>query len=136
MVELLYFCVRELARIHDRLLRLNDSFELFLTDKELHFVVMGLFGMGLLLLIYPLFIALSRKHVLVIAWLYVFTVLVVFSFAIEIGQGFTGTGHMEMDDVISGLAGFMLLFFLFAAVRAVFLLFRKLLFPGREQDPD
>jgi glycopeptide antibiotics resistance protein len=91
---------------------------------------MGLLGMGLLLVIYPLFLALSRNHVLTIAWIYVFTVMVMLSFAIEIGQGITGTGDMDMEDVISGLAGFMLLFFIFAFVRMILIGIKNLLFPG------
>ena len=130
MTKFLYYCVYKLANIHEWLLRLNDTYELYLTDKQLHFVGMGLLGMGLLLVIYPLFILLSRKHVLVIAWLYVFTILVVFSFAIEIGQGITNTGNMDLDDVISGLAGFMLLFMIFAVVRAILLGFRNLITHG------
>ena len=92
---------------------------------------MGLLGMGMLLLVYPLFIALSRHHVLIIAWIYVFTVLVMLSFAIEIGQGITNTGNMDLNDVISGLAGFMLLFFIFAFVRLIILGIWHFLFPGR-----
>jgi glycopeptide antibiotics resistance protein len=95
-------------------------------------VVMGLVGMGLLLVIYPLFLALSKRHVLTIAWIYVFTVMVVLSFAIEIGQGITDTGSMDLEDVISGLAGFMLLFFIFAVVRMIFLGIRSLIFPENE----
>ena len=85
--------------------------------------------MGLLLVIYPLFLILSKHNVLTIAWIYVFTVMVVISFAIEIGQGFTGTGNMDMDDIISGLAGFMLMFFIFAAVRLVLMLIWRFIFP-------
>lgn len=136
MTEVLYMLVLGLARIHDKVLELNDSYELFLTDKQLHFVLMGLLGMGLLLVIYPLFIALSKRHVLTIAWIYVFTVLFVFSFAIEIGQGITGTGNMDLDDVISGLAGFMLLFLIFAALRALILGITHLFFGDRERDRD
>jgi glycopeptide antibiotics resistance protein len=124
--------VRGISRIHDKLLQINDTSALFLTDKQLHFVVMGLVGMGLLLVIYPLFLALSKKHVLTIAWIYVFTVMVVLSFAIEIGQGITNTGNMDLEDVISGLAGFMLLFFIFAVLRLIFLGIRSLFFPDRE----
>lgn len=127
MARLLDLFVRGIARIHNTILALNDSGELFLTDKQLHFVVIGAFGMALLLMIYPLFILLSRKHVLVIAWLYVFTVLVMLSFAIEIGQGLSGTGNMEMRDVISGLAGFMCLFAVFALLRGIFLLINHLI---------
>ena len=121
--------VEGVARIHDKLLQINDSSALFLTDKQLHFVVMGLLGMGLLLVIYPLFLLLSKRHVLTIAWIYVFTVMVMLSFAIEIGQGITDTGNMDLEDVISGLAGFMLLFIIFAILRMIFVGIRNLLFP-------
>lgn len=130
MVRFLYFMVEGVARIHEKLLQINDSSALFLTDKQLHFVVMGLLGMGLLLIIYPLFLALSKHHVLTIAWIYVFTVMVMLSFAIEIGQGITGTGDMDLEDVISGLAGFMLLFLLFALLRMILIGIKNLLFPG------
>ena len=129
MVRFLYFMVEGVARIHDKLLQINDSSALFLTDKQLHFAVMGLLGMGLLLVIYPLFLLLSKRHVLTIAWIYVFTVMVMLSFAIEIGQGITDTGHMDLEDVISGLAGFMLLFIIFAILRMIFIGIRNLLFP-------
>lgn len=129
MVRFLYFMVEGIARIHDKLLQINDSSALFLTDKQLHFAVMGMLGMGLLLVIYPLFLALSKNHVLTIAWIYVFTVMVMLSFAIEIGQGITGTGNMDLEDVISGLAGFMLLFIIFALLRMIFIGIRNLLFP-------
>ena len=127
METLLYYFVRGVARIHDTILALNDSGELFLNDKQLHFVVMGAAGMAFLLHIYPLFILLSKRHVLIIAWLYVFTVLVMLSFAIEIGQGLSGTGNMEMRDIISGLAGFMFLFLIFAFLRLIYLLIRRLI---------
>lgn len=129
MVRFLYFMVEGVARIHDKLLQINDSSALFLTDKQLHFAVMGLLGMGLLLVIYPLFLLLSKRHVLTIAWIYVFTVMVMLSFAIEIGQGITDTGNMDLEDVISGLAGFMLLFIIFAILRMIFIGIRNLLFP-------
>ena len=129
MVRFLYCMVEGVARIHDKLLQINDSSALFLTDKQLHFAVMGLLGMGLLLVIYPLFLLLSKRHVLTIAWIYVFTVMVMLSFAIEIGQGITDTGNMDLEDVISGLAGFMLLFIIFAILRMIFIGIRNLLFP-------
>ena len=128
MVRFLYFMVEGVARIHNKILQINDSSALFLSDKQLHFAIMGLLGMGMLLVIYPLFLALSKNHVLTIAWIYVFTVMVMLSFAIEIGQGITGTGNMDLEDVISGLAGFMLLFIVFALLRMIFIGIRNLLF--------
>lgn len=130
MTRILYYFVNKIALIHDKLLEINDRSEFFLSDKQLHFVVMGLFGIILLMFIYPLFIALSKKHVLTIAWLYVFTIMVVLSFAIEIGQGYTGTGNMEMEDVVIGLIGFMFFFLIFEVIRRLFRLIRHLLHLG------
>ena len=111
----------------------NDSFETVFTDKELHFWVIGIVGMLLLLVIFPLFKLLSKNHVLVIAWLYVFTLMVVLTFAIEIGQGFTHTGTMDFDDIVFGLVGFMVLFLIFAAVRAVVLAIYHLIKPKKKK---
>ena len=121
MADLLYYLVEKMAGIHDALMTLNDSYETMFSDKELHFIVIGVLGMALLFVIFPLFKALSRHHVLVIAWIYVFTVMIVVTFAIEIGQGITNTGNMEMEDIVSGLAGFMFLFIIFAVLRMIVL---------------
>ncbi|MDO5547119.1 MAG: hypothetical protein Q4F79_01385 [Eubacteriales bacterium] len=121
MSEILTLLVEYVAQIHDKILTLNDSYEWMLSDKQLHFVVMGLIGMAILLLVYPLF-QILHNHLIVVAWIYTFTVMVVLTFAIEIGQKITGTGQMEFDDIISGLAGFMAMFLIFAAIRGVFLL--------------
>ena len=56
---------------------------------------------------------------MVITFLYVFTVVLVLTFAIEIGQGYYGTGAMEFDDVVYGVAGFLAFFFVFAVIRGI-----------------
>ena len=119
MTEFLYTLVNLVTRIHNYIMTWNDSCEKVLSDKYLHFIVMGVAGMAILLIIYPLFQILSQNHVLIIAWMYVFTVMVVVTFAIEIGQGITGTGVMDMDDIIWGLGGFMFLFIIFAVIKVV-----------------
>lgn len=121
MSALLEYFVRHMAIWHDRIMRFNDSYEMFLSDKQLHFVIMGLVGIGILLVIYPLFKLLSKNHVVVIAFIYVFTVMTVLTFAVEIGQGFTGSGTMDMDDAVAGMSGFIALFILFIIVRAIIL---------------
>ena len=139
MADLLYYLVAKMAVVHDAIMTWNDSCETVLSDKELHFIVIGILGMALLLVIFPLFKALSKHHVLIIAWIYVFTVMVVVTFAIEIGwQGITHTGNMEMEDIVSGLAGFMFLFIIFAVLRAIVLGIVHLIkgFTGRDDDDD
>lgn len=119
MADFLYVVVKMIAVLHDMIMTWNDSFETVFSDKELHFLVIGFLGMGMLFVIYPLFKFLSENHVLVIAWIYVFTVIIVIVFAIEIGQGITGTGTMDFDDIVAGVAGFMAMFIAFVIVRAV-----------------
>ena len=47
MKELLYGIVELLAKIHSYLLRLNDAYEYNFSDKELHFLVIGILGLFL-----------------------------------------------------------------------------------------
>jgi hypothetical protein len=121
MRELLYFGVEIITRIHDKIMHLNDAFETNFTDKELHFLIIGLLGLGMIFVVYPLFKYLAKKNMeMVISWIYVSTVLVVITFAIEIGQKFTGTGNMEFADIMYGLFGFMVMFLGFCVVRKIY----------------
>ena len=111
MKELLYACVGVVSKIHDKIMQVNNAYETNLSDKDLHFLVFGLLGLAMIFVVYPLFKQLAKKnHVMVIAWIYVFTVMVVITFAIEIGQRITNTGHMEFADIMYGLVGFMVMF--------------------------
>lgn len=119
--EFLYLIVEIIARIHGAILTLNDNFEYDFSDKELHFLVIGVLGMAMIFVIYPLFKWLAKKnHVMVIAWFYVFTVIIVITFAIEIGQKVTHTGAMEFADIAFGIVGFIAMFFVFAVIRAIY----------------
>ena len=118
MKEFLYKIVEYIAKIHSFIMGLNDRYEYNFTDKQLHFLVIGILGMAMIFVVYPLFKWLARKnHVMVIAWIYVFSVIVVITFAIEIGQRVTGTGNMEFADIMYGLVGFMAMFFAFCFLR-------------------
>ena len=121
MKELLYACVGIVAKFHDKIMQLNNTFETNFSDKDMHFLVIGILGMCMLFVIYPLFKYLAKKnHEMVIAWIYVFTVIVVITFAIEIGQRITNTGNMEFADIMYGLVGFMAMFCVFIALRAIY----------------
>ena len=101
--------VRVVTYLHTRILGLNDSYELYLSDKELHFYVVAITGVLLILVLYPLFRYLvKRNKTLYIVWIYVFTFLFAFTLLIEIGQRLTGTGMMDYMDTVAGLVGFLL----------------------------
>lgn len=126
MESILYSFVTLVSRLHNYFLSWNDSIENSFDDKQLHFLIIGAFGVGLVLALHPLFLWLSRtNHTMVITFFYVFTVILVLTFAIEIGQGFYGTGKMEFDDVRSGIKGFLTFFAIFLVIRGVIHLIMK-----------
>lgn len=120
MEGFLYWVVGIISRIHTYIMGLNDRVEYNFTDKELHFIVIAALGIALVLLIQPVFKWLAeRGYTLAITFIYVFTLIVVITFAIEIGQRATGTGHMEFADITYGILGFIFAFLAYAVIRAV-----------------
>ena len=128
MKEFLYMIVGWIAEIHSYLMRFNDSYEYNFSDKELHFIVIGLLGMAFVFIVYPVFKWLAKhNHVMVIAWIYVFTLILVITFAIEIGQKVTNTGAMEFADIVFGVVGFIVMFIIFSIIREIYHLICRLI---------
>ena len=120
MKTFLYAVVEMIAKIHNRLMQLNNAYEYNFSDKELHFLVIGILGMAFIFVVYPVFKWLAkRNHVMVIAWIYVFTLIIVITFAIEIGQKVTHTGNMDFADIVFGIVGFIAMFFAFSVIRGI-----------------
>ena len=135
MKELLYWIVEWIAKIHSHILRLNDAYEYNVTDTELPFLVIGMMGMGFIFVVYPVFKWLAKHdHVMVIAWIYVLTLIIVITFAIEIGQKVTGTGNMEFADIVMGVFGFIVMFLVFSVVRGIYKLIRNLIRGDRKDE--
>ena len=114
------------AQVHATLMHLNDSFELRLDDKALHFIVMAVLGMLLFFVVHFVFKRLARISISVLSFIYVFTVMTVLGFAIEIGQRITGTGNMDFADVVAGLYGVLAFFGVYTVVRLLGLLVSRL----------
>ncbi len=120
MTEFLYAIVSAVARLHTWLMSWNDSIQNSFTDKQLHFLIIGILGLVFVFIIHPIFQWLAKNdHTIVISFIYVFTLILVITFAIEIGQGITGTGVMEFGDIAYGLIGFIAFFAVFALIRAL-----------------
>lgn len=121
MGKFLYKIVELIAEIHTYLLTLNDDYELYFTDKELHFIIIGFLGMAMVLVIYPIFkYLIDNKRYLTLTWIYVFTIIIVITFAIEIGQKVTNTGNMDFGDIVFGVVGFMAMYLAFAFVVGIY----------------
>ncbi len=92
-------------------------------------------GMGFIFVVYPVFKWLAKHdHVMVIAWIYVLTLIIVITFAIEIGQKVTGTGNMEFADIVMGVFGFIVMFLVFSVVRGIYKLIRNLIRGDRKDE--
>lgn len=123
--SILYEVTMIAAQIHESILHLNDNFELALGDKELHFLVMFALGMALFFAVHFVFKRLAKWSITAISFIYVFTVMTVLGFAIEIGQKITGTGEMDFRDIVAGLYGVLLFFAIYTVYRvAVMLILR------------
>lgn len=126
MGRVLYFLVELVARIHSYLLGLNDAYEYNFSDKQLHFLIIGALGMAMIFVVHPIFKWLARNgHVMVISWIYVFTLILVITFAIEIGQRITQTGNMEFADIMFGVLGFISMFLVFSVMRGIYHVIRR-----------
>lgn len=105
MRQCLYWLIERMGEIHDRILHWNDSCELYLSDKELHFWVMGVLG----LLVYGAARAgirwLAHRSPGALGWGYSLTAMLAVTLAIEIAQKATGTGSMEYMDIAMGMWG-------------------------------
>ena len=135
MTELLYGLIYFVAEIHDWIMTWNDGAAYMYSDKTLHFFVMGVTGMGILLISFALFKALGKRgHFLTIAFIYAFTLIVVITFSVEIGQWLSGTGQMEFEDVQAGISGFLYMFVIFAVVRALIVGLFRFVRGRREED--
>ena len=129
--------VRVVTYLHTRILGLNDSYELYLSDKELHFYVVAITGVLLILVLYPLFRYLvKRNKTLYIVWIYVFTFLLAFTLLIEIGQRLTGTGMMDYMDTVAGLVGFMLASFGVFVIRWIYMFIKWVIRKFRDNNED
>ncbi len=117
----LYELVVFIARVHDRLWVYNKMLPSPFSDKEMHFIVTAVFGLLLFLLLLPLFRLLTKLgRSGLMAWLFTLMSLFFISFAIEIGQQVTGTGSLELEDIVYGLVGF---FAVSAGVGLLYLLY-------------
>ena len=132
--SILYEGTMIVAQIHESLMHLNDNFELYFGDKDMHFIVMAVLGMILFFMVHFVFKRLAKWSITAISFIYVFTVMTVLGLAIEIGQKITGTGDMDLRDVVAGLYGVLAFFAVYTVYRLIVLLVRHLMRGRKKAD--
>jgi hypothetical protein len=94
--------------VHDFLLNISSSIGLKLTDKELHFYVLGILGILIILVTHAIFKIFAKWSIYAISFVHTFTLLSIIVLVIEIEQKATGRGNMELGDIVFGLKGFFI----------------------------
>ncbi|SDM24224.1 hypothetical protein [Sediminibacillus halophilus] len=119
MKEVILLLADIVNRIHDALI---ERFGLTMTDKQLHFWVIGIIGIFAFFIVYFFFklIASMKWSITILSFIYTFTMMVVLVFAIELQQALTG-GDMEFADAVVGLWGFLVFFFIYVVIALIIL---------------
>ena len=125
MVKILKLVVAIINELHDFLTTFFDSFGVQFTDKELHFIIIGIVGMVIYLVVNALFKAMAKYSISLLSFIYTVTVLVVIVFGIEIMQKITKHGNMEFADITAGLWGFAAFFATYLVIYGLVTLIKK-----------
>ena len=128
LIIILKYIASIINYIHDHLTIFFKLIHLNLNDKQMHFIVIGVVGLIIFLIVNRLFKFLARHSIEAISFVYTFTVLVVVVFAIEIEQKITGRGNMEFQDIANGLWGFIVSFFIYILLRTTVRIIKKAIF--------
>ena len=128
--KILNLLIRFINFFHDFFLSLNDNLGIGFSDKQLHFIFIGVIGLFLLIVIYPIFNWLAKnKSIMSITWIYVLTIMIVFTLAIEVGQKISGGGDMDSKDIAAGLLGYFI-------ISAVYIVGRKIYLTIKDNNKD
>jgi type IV secretory pathway TrbD component len=113
--------------LHDVIIAVTGRLGFHMSDKDLHFWLVGGLGLVLFIIADKVFKWAAKWNISVVSFIYTFTVLVVLVFALEIEQGITGRGNMEFKDIVAGLWGFIAIFSVFLLIRIIVFGFTRLL---------
>ncbi|MCA1065860.1 hypothetical protein LCL98_20765 [Rossellomorea aquimaris] len=128
MKEGIMLIVELINNLHDLLIVMASDLGFTLTDKDLHFWIMGFIGIAVFFFVYGVSKILSKLPfgITALAFFYTLTFMFVLVFAIEIQQAITNRGHMEFIDAVIGLWGYIVFFFIYIGIAAVVLLAKYL----------
>ncbi|MFQ3545439.1 hypothetical protein Q7A53_15250 [Halobacillus rhizosphaerae] len=107
MKEVIILLADIVNAFHDFLIQFASSMGWDLTDKDLHFWVIGILGIIGLLVVEVVFHALAKWSISAISFLFTLSMVLVFVFAVEIQQKITHRGNMEFQDAAVSVLGFL-----------------------------
>ncbi|MCR6514807.1 MAG: hypothetical protein ACRDCB_02890 [Clostridium sp.] len=119
MVEIIKDLVNIMNSIHDKTIHYLSSMGYNFTDKELHFIFIGVIGIFIFAFAQVLFRVLAKYSITAVSFIYTFTILIFITVSIEIQQKLTGAGNMEFGDVFWGLYGFIFVFVIYLIIKLI-----------------
>ncbi|MCP3031503.1 hypothetical protein LF817_09095 [Halobacillus sp. A1] len=120
MREVILLLAEVVNTFHEIIWEISDRLGLGLTDKELHFWVIGILGVIGLLFVDLIFHAISKWSITAISFLFTFAMVLVFVFAVEIQQRITGAGNMEFADAAYSILGFFAFCAAYLVIKGIF----------------
>ena len=119
MRDIIMLLAEIVNKIHDLVLQLIGP---GMTDKELHFWIIGIIGIVAFFFVYFFFkwIEKWKWSTTIFSFIYTFTIMIVLVFAIELQQAVTNRGNMEFADAAVGLWGFLVFFLVYTAAALLF----------------
>lgn len=127
MKEFIKLIADMMNEFHDMFIFFVTVLGVEMTDKQMHFWIIGIFGLIFFFLTHLLFQKIAKFNIAILSFIYTFTVLIVLVFAIEIQQKITNRGNMEFEDVVQGLWGFLVLFTIYVFIHLLYMGIKKFL---------
>jgi hypothetical protein len=126
MKEGITLIVEIINNLHDMFIVLASDLGFTLTDKDLHFWIMGIIGITVFFFVYFVSKILSKLKfgITALAFFYTLTFMFVLVFAIEIQQAITNRGQMEFIDAIVGLWGYIVFFLIYIGFAVVIIVIK------------
>jgi hypothetical protein len=127
MKEVIKILAEVVNQLHDMIMHAFSRMGFQLSDKDLHFWIMGFIGIFVFFFVYLAFKLMEtlKWSTAIFSFIYTFTVMVVLVFAIEIQQAITNRGNMDFVDAVIGLWGFLVFFYGVCFNRCYCLFYRK-----------
>ncbi len=127
MKNILRMIVDMINMLHDIIILFFKTLGFSPTDKQLHFIVFGVFGIASFVCIDYMFKFIGKRSITALSFIYTLTILFVFAVAVEIQQGVTNSGNMELYDIYAGIYGFLGMFAIYVTFKSIILHIRRLL---------
>ncbi|MFD2444225.1 hypothetical protein ACFSO7_09610 [Bacillus sp. CGMCC 1.16607] len=125
MEQFINFMSTTLTNIHDYIILFTETVGLKISDKVLHFYILGIVGLMIFALADMLFKKLAKWSISFVTFTFSLTLVMIIAFVIEMEQKWTDSGNVEFMDIIFGLSGFMVILSIYLLIVSGVKLFVK-----------